>query len=172
MSVAPPLASIAVGVLVERTKGMDQWTDFYWRPAGVLVGQPETPAWTKLSDDGERATFYAGTAEIELYRTETAYYRNNLESGTPALWVALRAADGEPPLTVAVVTADPAEGESLTETATDQVEQVPMPEAIRELVAAFVAEHHVEQPFVKRKRDRADPEVLARRTPPLREDNK
>ncbi|MEI9806346.1 MAG: DUF3305 domain-containing protein [Pseudolabrys sp.] len=33
------------------------------------------------------------------------------------------------------------------------VEQVPMPEAIQLTVAAFVAEHHVEQPFVKRKRD-------------------
>ena len=73
----------------------------------------------KLTDDGERATFYAGAAEIELYRTETTYYRNNLESGAPALWVALRATEAEPPYTVAAVTADPAEGESLTETATD-----------------------------------------------------
>ena len=38
-----------------------------------------------------------------------------------------------------------------------------MPEAVRAVVEAFVAEHHVEQPFVKRKRDRADPEALARR---------
>jgi hypothetical protein len=66
-----------------------------------------------------------------------------------------------------VVTADPAEGESLTETATDLIEQVPMPEAIQKLIAAFVAEHHVEQPFVKRQRDRANPEALARRGPPV-----
>ena len=129
----------------------------------MLPGQPETPAWTKLSDDGERATFYAGTADVELYRTETGFYRDNLASGAPSLWVALRAADGEPPFTVAAVTADPAEGESLTETATDLVEQVPMPGAIQHAVAAFVAEHHVEQPFVKRKRDRANPEAMARR---------
>jgi len=83
------------------------------------------------------------------------------------LWIALRATNAEPPYIVAAVTADPAEGESLTETATDMVEQVPMPEAIQELVAAFVAEHHVEQPFVKRQRDRANPEVLARRGPPV-----
>jgi hypothetical protein len=165
MSIAPPLASIAVGVVVERTKGMNQWTDFLWRPVRVLVGAPDTPPWTELSDDGERTTFYAGAAEIELYRTETTYYRNNLESGTPALWIALRPVDADPPFTVAVVTADPAEGESLTETATDQIEQVPMPEAIQDIVAEFVAKHHVEAPFVKRKRDRADPEALARRTP-------
>jgi hypothetical protein len=41
-----------------------------------------------------------------------------------------------------------------------------MPEPVRAIVEAFVAEHHVEQPFVKRKRDRADPEALARRGPP------
>jgi hypothetical protein len=157
--------TIPVGVIVERSKSMNQWAEFYWRAVGVLPGQPETPAWTKLSDDGERATFYAGTANVELYRTETGFYRDNLASGAPSLWVALRAADGEPPFTVAAVTADPAEGESLTETATDLVEQVPMPGAIQHVVAAFVAEHHVEQPFVKRKRDRANPEAMARRTP-------
>jgi hypothetical protein len=162
LSIAPPLATIAVGVIVERSKGMNQWTEFYWRPLSVLVGVPDTAPWTKLSDDGARATFYAGSAEIELYRTETPYYRSNLESGTPALWIALRASDGAQPFTVSVVTADPAEGESLTETATDQVEQLPMPPAIQDAVARFVAEHHVEQPFVKRQRDRADPEALAR----------
>ena len=75
----------------------------------------------------------------------------------------MRAVEGEPPFTVAAVTADPAEGEMLTETATDLIEQVPMPETVRQTIAAFVAEHHVEQPFVKRKRDRANPEAMARR---------
>ena len=165
MSIAPPLATIAVGVVVERSKGMTKWADFYWRPVSVLAGVPETAPWTKLSDDGERATFYAGPAIIELYRTETTYYRSNLESGAPALWVALRATQSEPPYTVAAVTADPAEGEALTETATDQIEQVPMPEPIQSVLAEFIAKHHVEAPFVKRKRDRADPEALARRVP-------
>jgi hypothetical protein len=155
--------TIPVGVIVERSKSINQWAEFCWRAVGVLPGQPDTAPWTKLSDDGERAIFYAGAAEIELYRTETTYYRSNLESGVPALWVALRAADGDSPFTVSVVTADPAEGESLTETATDLVEQVPMLLPIQHVVAAFVAQHHVEQPFVKRKRDRADPEALARR---------
>ncbi len=164
MSIAPPLATIDVGVIVERSKSVTKWADFYWRPAGVLVGVPDTAPWTKLSDDGERATFYAGSAVIELYRTETPYYRSNLESGAPMLWVALRATQGEPPYEIAAVTADPAEGESLTETATDQIEQVPMPEPVQEILAAFIARHHVETPFVKRKRDRADPEALARRS--------
>jgi hypothetical protein len=164
LSAASPLASIPVGVVVERSKSASQWADFYWRPSGVLGGTPDSAPWTKLCDDGEHATFFVGTATIELYRTETTYYRNNLESGAPSLWIALRATGGEPPFTIAVVTADPAEGEGLTETATDLVEQVPMPESIQALVGVFVAEHHVEERFVKRKRDRADPEALAGRS--------
>ena len=159
------LVAIPVGVIVERSKSANPWAEFYWRAVGVLGGQPDTPAWTKLSDDGARATFYAGTAKVELFRSETGFYRDNLASGAPSLWVALRATNGEPPFSVAAVTADPAEGESYTETATDLVEQLPMPVAIEQVVTAFVAEHHVEQPFVKRKRDRANPEAMARRRP-------
>ena len=159
-----PLVSIPVGVIVERSKGATPWAEFYWRAVSVLPGQPATAAWTKLSDDGERISFYAGTAEVQLYPTETGFYRDNLQSGAPSFWVALRPVEADPPYMVSVVTADPNEGESLTETVTDLVEQVPMPLTIQQVVAAFVAEHHVEQPFVKRKRDRADPEALARRS--------
>jgi hypothetical protein len=158
-----PRLVIPVGVLVERSRSSNPWAEFYWRATGILAGQPDTPAWTILSDDGQRATFYAGTADVALYTSETGFYRDNLNSGAPALWVALRAADSEPPFTVAAVTADPAEGESFTEAGTDLVEQVPMPTPIQQVLAAFVAEHHVERPFFKRKRDRADPEAMARR---------
>jgi hypothetical protein len=158
-----PLTTIGVGVVVERSKSASQWADFYWRAVGVLPGRPETPAWTVLSDDGQRATFYAGTADVALHSTETGFYRDNLLSGAPSLWVALRAAEGEPPFSIAAVTADPAEGESFTEAGTDLVEQVPMPPSIQQVLAEFVAEHHVEQAFYKRKRDKADPEAMARR---------
>ncbi len=164
MSVRPP-AKIAVGVVVERRKAQSQWIDFTWRPVAVLPGEPDALPWTTLTEDGETTTFYAGAAEIALYRTETANYRDNLASGAPMLWVALRPTGVEPPYEVFAVTADPAEGEAWTETGTDLVDVVPMPEAVRETIDAFVAEHHVEQPFVKRERDRADPEALARRGP-------
>lgn len=163
MSNTSPHLRIPVGVIVERSKGTTPWAEYYWRAVGVLAGQPDTPAWTILSGDGERVTFYAGTADVGLHRTETGFYRDNLNSGAPSLWVALRATDGEPPFTVAAVTADPAEGESFTEAGTDLVEPVPMPLPIQQVVADFVAEHHVEQTFYKRKRDRANPEAMARR---------
>ncbi len=163
------LAKIAVGVVVERRKAQSQWIDFTWQPITVLAGLPETSPWTKLSEDGDATTFYAGGAEIALYRTETANYRDNLGSGAPRLWVALRPTGVEPPYEIFSVTADPAEGEAWTEAGGDLVDVVPMPEQVAAVLDAFVAEHHVEQPFHKRERDRADPEALARRLPPQKE---
>jgi hypothetical protein len=43
------------------------------------------------------------------------------------------------------------------------VEAVPMPDSVRDTIASFIAEHHVERTFVRRKRNRADSEALARR---------
>jgi hypothetical protein len=165
-----PFATIPIGVVVERTKAESRWIDFLWRPVAVLAGQPATPPWTPLSGDGERTTFYAGPAMVELHRTETANYRDNLATGAPSLWVVLRETGGEPPYGVFLVTADPAEGEAMTEAGNDIVESVPMVESIRDQVAAFVAEHHVEQAFVKRTRDRANPDSLGRRPPALPRD--
>jgi hypothetical protein len=165
LSIVAPLKTIAVGIVVERSKGTGPWSEFLLRPLKALAGTPDTPVWTKLSDDGERAAFYAGAADIELFRSEAGNYRENLLVETPLLWVALRSTDSDPPYRVAGVTADPAEGEAWAGLGNDIVDTVAMPCAIEEAVAAFVSEHYVEQAFRKRKRDRADPEVLARRAP-------
>ena len=122
------------------------------------------------SDDGERATFYAGPATVELHRTESANYRDNLATGSPSLWVVLSETGAEPPYALYLVTADPAEGEAMTEAGRNIVEPVPMPDSVRDTLAAFVAEHHVEEAFVKRKRDRANPDSLGRRPPAARRD--
>ncbi len=163
MSGATPLKRIAVGIVVDRRKAVSPWVDFVWRPAAALAGVPEAAPWAILTQDEEVTRFYAGAAEIELYRSETSNYRDNLATGAPLLWVSLRPTDGEPPYALGMVTADPAEGEALTETATDLVDSVPMPRPIEDAIVEFVAEHHVEREFVKRRRDRADPEALARR---------
>ena len=165
MSRVEPLARIEVGVVVERRKARSAWTDYVWRPVTILAGRPEAAPWTVLATEGDCTTFYAGPAEIDLYRTETGQYRDNLASGAPLLWVALRPTGADPAYRVVAVTADPAEGESWTGSGDDLVDAVPMPTAVREAIEAFVAEHHVETPFAKRRRDRPDPQALARRRP-------
>lgn len=163
MSPAVPLLRIPVGVVVERRRAVSPWADFIWRPAAVLIGLPDVAPGTTLAADGEATIFYAGPAEIELYRSETENYRRNLASGAPAVWVALQPCGDGTAYEIAAVTADPAEGEALTEPGQGIVDAVAMPEPLREAIAAFVAEHRVADVFVKRVRDRADPEALARR---------
>jgi hypothetical protein len=148
------LAHIPVGVVVERRKAKSMWVDFLWRPASVFVGIPSAAPWTPLDTEAETALFFAGEAMIELHRTETTNYRNNLLSGAPALWVALRPVASERPYEILAVTADPAEGEAFTDAGSNVVEAVPMPREVADAVAQFIAQHHVERPFVKRRRDR------------------
>ena len=165
MGAIAPLLRIPVGVVVERRKAVSPWAEVVWRPVALLGGVPDAAAWTALASGGETTTFYAGGAEIELYRSEADNYLRNLESAAPAVWVALQETGGDPPYAVAAVTVDPAEGEGLTEPGQGIVEAVAMPEALRHTIAAFVAEHHVERVFEKRTRDRADPEALTRHEP-------
>ncbi len=157
-------AQIPIGVVVARRKAASRWIDYTWQPVSILVGQAETAPWTKLSEDDETATFYAGSAMFELYRGDTASYRDNLV-GDNAVWVILRPSIGEFPYDLAKVTADPTEAEAYAGAGDNIVESLPMPDKLRDLVAAFVAEHHVEREFFKRKRASADPEALARHSP-------
>lgn len=62
-----------------------------------------------------------------------------------------------PPYELLAVTADPAEGETFTDAGNNLVEAVPMPRDIVEIVARFIARHHVERPFVRRQRDQQTP---------------
>lgn len=168
MNAIVPLVRIPVGVVVERCKANSPWSEFTWRPTVVLGGLPDAVPWTQLASENETVTYYAGAAEIDLYRTETANYRDNLASATPSVWVALLSTAGDPPYEIAAVTADPAEGEALTEPGQGIVEAVPMPDSVRDTIASFIDEHHVERIFEKRKRNRADPEALAQRGPQYR----
>lgn len=160
-----PSVEIPVGVVVERRRADSPWIDFTWRAVTVLPGEPSTQPWTQLAASGDAATFYAGAASVRLHVGDTGLYRDNLATGAPLLWVALKPTGVEPPYELVAVTADPAEGEGYTQNGDHLVDSVPMPESIWAAVEGFVAAHHVERPFIKRKRDRADPEALARRSP-------
>jgi hypothetical protein len=89
--------------------------------------------------------------------------------------VVLDAASGTGGLpAIVTVTADGAEGEGFTEAGIDlsdrTIETVPMPPSLAALLEGFVAEHHVERAFFKRRRDRADPDALGRRGSVAEED--
>jgi hypothetical protein len=151
-----------IGVIVARKKLKSPWADHVWLPHAVLPAVPSADIGTSLGAHGEDELFYVGPSVLTLHTSETAHYRDNLASGRPSLWVSLRLLGGDA-CWICKVTADPYEGEALTEGIGGIVEAVPMPPAIQAKVAAFFEAFHVERPFIKRERGRADPEVLGRR---------
>ena len=106
---SPPLTQIAVGVVVERRKADSPWIDFVWRAVGTLPDAPDMQPWTILREEDDAVLFYAGSKPVNLYRSETARYRDNLATGSPNLWVVLSPTEQEWPYTLTAVTADPAE---------------------------------------------------------------
>lgn len=141
---------IDVGVLVARRKLKSPWAEFTWSPMAVLAAPPtlERGAIISQSDDGD--VFFAGAATLTLHSSDTAHYRDNLSSDAPSVWIALTPKETLPD--VCCVTVDPYEGEALAEVYAERLEALSMPRAVREVLAQFVAENHVERAFVKRKR--------------------
>jgi hypothetical protein len=158
----PPQFSFTVGIVVERRRSRSRWIDYTWQPAAVLPGGAGAAAWSVLSDDGEAATFYAGATQVELHRTESGNYQENLQSAAPSLWISLRPTGAEPPYELIAATADPAEGESFTQAGQDLVGAVPLPAALREVIRAFIATHPPRPHFIKRRRDEAPPDFANR----------
>jgi hypothetical protein len=157
-----PEERFEVGIVVARRKLHGPWASHAWAAVALLPAAPPVAPWTKLSGTEAEDTFYAGPFELALHRSETSHYRDNLVSGRPSVWVALRPIGGDDH-EVAAVTADPYEGESMAEGIGEIVEAVPMPPELQAKVAAYVEAFHVERAFVKRKRDRADTNALGRR---------
>ena len=153
---------IEVGVVVSRLRLKGPWASHAWLPRAVLPAASIAAPWTRLGADGDEESFYAGGAALLLHSGETSHYRDNLTSKRPSLWIALRPV-GVEAYEVALVTADPYEGEALATGLEDIVEAVAMPKEIEQKLAAFVEKFHVEHQFLKRQRDDAHEEALARR---------
>ena len=144
---------VEVGLAVERRALQGQWGGHAWRPISIFASAPEVAAWTSLGVGANFARYYAGAYPIQLFSTDTANYRDNLASGVPKLWVVLRDAGAETSIEIALITADPAEGEASTEAGNNTVETIDMPPEIAGVVAAFIAAHHTERAVFKRQRD-------------------
>jgi Protein of unknown function (DUF3305) len=148
-----------VGLVLERRELGGPWGGSAWRPIKVFASAPEVAPWTSLGGTRTATCFYAGAFPISLYSTDTANYRDNLNSGAPKLWVVLRPDGSATSVHVLLITADPAEGEGSTEAGNNVVETIEMLPEVAGVVAAFVEAHHVERPIIKRRRDGQAPDV-------------
>jgi hypothetical protein len=99
--------------------------------------------------------YHAATLDIEIFAKETEGYRVNLQSTKPAIYVVLRRnvdSGSVHEVEVFHVTVCPFEASQYTDMGDDIVEGVPMPPEIAAWLADFIDKHHVDVPFVKRKR--------------------
>ena len=149
-----PTASLPLGVVLRRSPGVTRWAKWSWQAVAVLPGA--APAdWAELRRDGDVVEYHAVTRALELWRGETEAYLHGLAARLPTVAVVLRptgAADR--PFDVPLVTASPYEAQDYQDSGEEQVELVPMPDGLAAWIADFCRTHHVEEEFVKRRRDR------------------
>lgn len=149
-------ASMPVGIVVRRSKGVTRWAKWAWKVVAVIPGAG--PAnWRELRREGDTVEFHAATLPLDLWSTDTEAYQVALAAKTPGLVVVLRQgadAPGDLPWTVTHVTASPYEGQDYMDSGDGLIEQVPMPLTLIKWVHDFVQDHHHDEPFVKRQRDR------------------
>jgi len=159
----PGTERIPLGILVERRPATSTWAEHSWRVAEALEAPPDLPPWTVLREEAGRTLFFAGLVEVALHPTDTPNYLENLAADPPRLFVVLRPGDREPGMALLTATVDVGEAQLFADAGADLLESLPMPSGLSEAVAAYVAAHHVERDFHKRRRDRADLEALGRR---------
>lgn len=164
-------AVMSISVVIERRASNHPWQDQVWRPLGVLPRIAAERGQVLASGDGW-AHFYGGVLDLELFRGETEGYLANLSQPVPVVYVVLRRNDGpegmeyEPLL----VTACPYEAMGYGGSGDEIVEGVPMPPYIVPWLREFVARHHVEVPFKKRKRTPHEDDQGGRRPQRSREE--
>lgn len=149
--------TLSIGVVVARERIDNPWQDCVWRAVGVFLNAPEIAGWRELRRDEGCVHYHAATLPLALHRKDAASYLANLASGEPAVYVVLRHDPGstsDRPVGVHLATVSPYDAQAYGESGLETVTQVVMPADLVELLREFVAVHHVDEPFVKRQRQR------------------
>ena len=148
---------IPLAVQAELRPPVNRWADPIARPIGVTTGTSALERGTVLREAEGSRVVHAGTTALVVHRKSTEGVALNL-TGDGVLYVVMRPDDGPLGARVHLVTASDHEAQDHTDAGEDMVERVPMPLAVREAVEAFLALHHREEPFHKRKRKNDRPE--------------
>lgn len=150
----PSAASIPLGIVIRKSPGVTRWARWAWRVVDVLPGAGAAD-WRELRRAAEVVEYHAATVPLELWTSDTEAYRTGLSARVPAVYVVLREAtddDAEQDFEVLLATASPYEAQDYLDSGEEIVEQVPMPEGLVAFVRDFVARHHEDEEFVKRRR--------------------
>ena len=146
--------SIPLGIVIRKVPGVTRWVDHVWKAVAVLPGAG--PAhWKELRRDGDVFEYHAATVPLELFRTDTEAYLHGLSTKIPAIYVVMRESEGADPLDVVLATASPYEAQDYADTGEELVEKVPMPEGLVAWIRDYVEQHHEDEVFIKRRRDKS-----------------
>lgn len=149
-------ASMPIGIVVRKAPGVTRWAKWSWRVVAVLPGAGPAQ-WRELRREGEVVEYHAATLTLDLWSSDTEAYLVSLSAKTPSLIVVLRETTGleaKMPFEPVIVTASAYEGQDYLDSGDGLIEAVPMPLGVIGWLRDFVQEHHVEEVFIKRKRDK------------------
>ena len=152
-----------LGVVLEKRRTDHPWKDVDWRPVAVIPGAREMSpagAWKLLRSGDGWDQYHCGTLPLQLFRRETEGYKVNLSQDQPRVFVVLRSdeEDGsDHEVLPFLVTVCPYEAQDYLDSGEEIVEGVPMPRELIAFVQLYVDQHHVDEPFKKRKRKPHDP---------------
>ncbi len=153
--------SMPLGIVLERREIDHPWQSFEWQPVAVIPGAPQTGEWRVIAEGEGYTRYHAGTLPLEIHRKETEGYRYNLVNNPPVVYVLLREDDeAEAGIEPFLVTVCPFEAQAYLDGDETMLEPVPMPDAVAAWLAAYVEEHHVDEPRYKRKNKRLDPDAV------------
>ena len=170
-----PSELIELGVIVERRKIENPWADYSWLPVAVFTGAAPVSEWREISRDENVVQYHAATLPVEIFRSDTEAYQENLTATPPSVYVVLSEdddGDNEHPYYVEAITLSPYEAQDVMDSGEEIIERVVMPEPVLVWLQEFVDAHHVEKPFKKRKRDKLDIKDLKFGKQPIFQDPK
>lgn len=153
--------SIPLGIVVEKRPSTHPWADWKWVPVSVFLNAQTGVDWEVMLSEEGIVRYHAATLLLTLHRKETEALCANLMLDQPELYIVLQESDGASavfPYTPHIVTASSYEAQDFHDAGDDIIEKVPMPDAVAALIQAFVGEHHVEEKFIKRRRDKMEME--------------
>ncbi len=158
-----------LGIVLDRRKIDHPWQDYDWEAVAVIPDAPETAEWSVIDEGDDFTRYHAGSLPLEIHRKDTEGYRYNLVNTPPVVYVLLREDDDDDDENVTGVGADivpflvtvcPFEAQAYLDGDEHLVEPVPMPEAVAMWLAAYIEQHHVDEPRYKRKNTRLDPDKV------------
>ena len=155
VTVYPNSQSIRLGIVMRQTPGVTRWAKWTWKAIAVLPGAADAD-WKPLQSQGDTTDFHAATLTLTLYQSDTEAYAHELGAEVPSVYVILRenTDDALANLSAEYVTASPYEAQDYCDSGEEIVEKVPMTDALLAWVGSYVETHHVQEEFVKRRRNK------------------